>query len=118
MKSAKLARSSEKTVISDPYKDPSEMTNTMFCAIVTPVIRHQKFQGTTCVELSIQEICKPITDHLNTFSLAGEIAQMDLLTDSGAIVWTLNTSPLPDIERHQVDITSIHDTKKWANPRS
>ncbi len=114
MKSAKLARSSEKTVISDPYKDPSEMTNTMFCAIVTPVIRHQKFQGTTCVELSIQEICKPITDHLNTFSLAGEIAQMDLLTDSGAIVWTLNTSPLPDIERHQVDITSIHDTKKMG----
>ncbi len=116
--SARQAKASGKTVISAPYNDPSEMTDTLLCAIVTPVIRYQKFKGTTCVELSIQEICKPIADSLNSFSLAGDISQMDLLTDSGAIVWTLNESPLPALEQHHIDLTPIHDTKKIDHTQS
>ena len=111
MYSADRAKISGKTVISDPYNDPSQMTDTLLCAIVTPVIRHEKFQGTTCVELSIQEICKPIADNLNNFSLAADISQMDLITDSGAIVWTLNKFPLP-AQQHHIDLTALHDTRK------
>ncbi|MFK5953321.1 MAG: hypothetical protein QM498_09715 [Desulfobacterium sp.] len=33
--------------------------------------------------------------NLTRFSLSADISQMDFFTDSGAIVWTLNTSPLP-----------------------
>jgi len=121
--SAQRAKTYGKTVISDPYKDPSEMTDTLLCAIVTPVIRHQKFQGTTCVELSIQEICKSIADNLNSFSLSADISQMDLFTDSGAIVWTLNTSPLPGsperaLEQHHINIAPLHDTRKMDHTQS
>jgi PAS domain S-box-containing protein len=121
MKSAQRAKTSGKTVISDPYNDPSEITDTLLCTIVTPVIRHGRFQGTTCVELSIQEICKPITDNLNSFSLAGDISQMDLLTHSGALVWKLKTSPLtayPKSALEQIDLTPLHDTRKMDHPQT
>ena len=115
--SAQRAKISGKTVISDPYKDPSEMTDNLLCAIVTPVIRHERIHGTTCVELSIQEICKPITDNLNSFSLAGEISQMDLLTDSGALVWQLKENNLPNtpahrLEQHHRNLTPLQDIRK------
>ncbi|SMC37984.1 PAS domain S-box-containing protein [Desulfocicer vacuolatum DSM 3385] len=117
MKSAMQAKISAKTIISTPYRDPSEMTDTLLCAIVTPVFRHKKFQGTTCVELSIKEICKPIIDNLNNFSLAKEISQMDLFTDSGALVWQLKTASIQGnqampLEAQHIEPSPLHGTEK------
>ena len=94
MKSAELAKKAGTAMISNPYQDPSGRTDTLLCTIVTPVFRHGKFQGSTCVELSTEAVCKPITDNLSSFPMAGYISQMSILTAENTIVWTLKNKSL------------------------
>ncbi len=121
MKSAELARQTGKTVISDPYQDPSGMSDTLLCAIVTPVFRYGVFQGSTCVELSTEEICKPITDNLNNFPMASQISQMSILTAGGSIVWMLKNKSLQGGTMEGIDnghANPLHDLKGMDQPQT
>ena len=121
MKTAKLAERTGKTVISNPYTDPSEKTDTLLCSVVTPVIRYGRFQGSTCVELSTEEICQPITDNLNSFSMAGQISQMSLFTAGGARIWVLKNKSLQGstMDRMANGQTSpLHGLQGMTKPQS
>ena len=120
IETVQLAKKTGKTVISDPYRDPSEITDSLLCSVVTPVIRYGTFQGSTCVELSIEDICRPITDNLSSFSMAGQISQMSLLTAGGTIVWILKNKSLQGDTMEQMSnglTNPLHDHQGMTSPQ-
>ena len=121
MDSAKQAEKTGKTVISNPYIDPSEHTDTLLCSVITPVIRYGRFQGSTCVELSAKDICKPITENLSSFSMANQITQMSIFSTGGTIIWLLKNESLLGGSINEINnglVNPLHDLKSMGQPKS
>ena len=83
-------------------------------------MRYGNFQGSTCVELSIDDICRHITDNLSSFSMAGQISQMSLLTARGTIVWILKNKSLQGDTMEQMSnglTNPLHDPQGMTSPQ-